>query len=158
MEKIISLILIICYSLILGCVTQPATTIDTTLNFTTPAENTAGVYFYRYDGVNYAGLATGIISLQTSKPDIIVNGNSLAELDDREYLYLELPEGTHKVRIYDDKIFQKIEKDFFLEKGKNYFFRAHSENFTDLISQVTDDNKILKAQSAIQAKLTQIYK
>ncbi|MWV17613.1 DUF2846 domain-containing protein [Pseudomonas sp. L-22-4S-12] len=158
MKKILSLSFIILSSLILGCATQPATTIDTTLNFTTPTTNTAGVYFYRYDGIDYAALATGIIKLHTTKPDIVVNGNKLAELNDREYFYLELPEGNHKVQFYDSKFSKSIEMDYFLEKGKNYFFRAHSENFTDIIAQVTDDNKILKAQSAIKTKLTQIHK
>ena len=158
MKKILRLSLITLSSLILGCATQSATTIDTTLNFTTPTTNTAGVYFYRYDGINYAALATGIITLHITKPDIVVNGNKLAELEDLEYFYLELPEGNHKIQTSDSKFSKSIEVDYFFEKGKNYFFRAYNENIVDFIAQVTDDNKILKAQSAIKTKLTQIHK
>lgn len=130
-----------------GCATPPATTIDTTKNFTTPASGKAGLYFYRWD--------TKLIGAAVDT-DILVDGKKVADIDNGEFFYLEVAEGPHSILTLQNMP-QYITRDFKFDSGRNYFFRGVSNMNIEVVSPITSDEEIIDAQYHIKEKYKRVY-
>lgn len=130
-----------------GCATPPATTIDTTRDFTTPAAGKAGLYFYRWN--------TGLFGAAVDT-DVVVDGKKAADIDNGEFFYLEVEGGAHTV-IMVKGLLQDVTRDFAFVAGRNYFFRGATNMGADLVWPITADEEILDAQLHIKEKYKRVY-
>lgn len=147
MQHICKVVLVSCCIALAGCATPPATTIDTTRDFTTPAMGKAGIYFYRW--------STGLIGA-AADTDIVIDGKKAADIDNGEFFYLEVEGGTHSV-IMIKSLLQDVPRDFVFVSGRNYFFRGSTSMGDDLVWPITADDEIVDAQHHIEEKYTRVY-
>lgn len=123
-----------------GCAITPYENLnlDTTSNFRTPKEGTAGVYVYQWK----RGVVGAAIDVNFE-----IKGHPAMPLNTGEYCYLELNPGS-----YDYKIKGGLLKQYApvkLEANKNYFFVASLMNLSDYIGIVRDQSEIDAAKKNI---------
>ncbi|AHI33419.1 hypothetical protein AU15_20905 [Marinobacter salarius] len=97
---------------LVGCASTPKVAPDMRA-YSTPTEGTAGIYFYQWK--------TGMMGAM-SDVKFVLNDEVLGRINTGEWLYFEVEEGTHEVRLLGG-IFQQARPLEFV-KGQNYFFRG----------------------------------
>jgi hypothetical protein len=144
-----SFVLLFCVGLFAGCATKtvvpPKATpqIDTSSR-STPVVGMSGIYFYQWkSGVFGSG----------HDVSLVIDGKDLGGINTGEWLYFEIPAGTHKYKMVGGPVPIDVEVNF--EAGRTYFFRGKVRNF---MSEVFLMQNIEEIQEAFQNIQTGRYK
>jgi len=132
------LLLVISLSLV-GCASTPKVAPDMRA-YSTPTEGTAGIFFYQWK--------TGIMGAM-SDVKFVLDEEVLGRINTGEWLYFEVEEGTHEVRILGGPFPQARPLEFV--KGQNYFLRGALSNGMDVVVPIYSEDEIADAVKFIES-------